>query len=246
MVDINRHDLVPQRLVAALTGALDVALEGAIAGLAEEICEHAGSGLDRAQVAQVCAEALHGLRKKAAPRHERFSKLTVEYILRVPTDTFGNPLEVKPADLIDPLKTLEEAEFLCEGPTGPDAPGLSDVSREEEQRLDRDLSKASEDLASAVQTARGLQAAVGQLTEQLRVGRAAVAAVDGKAAQVVGELQEVMSKMTWLCEEEQTLASADELSVSARERGPRPEGPAARGLRHGALPASPKRFRGPR
>mmetsp|Transcript_101596 Transcript_101596/g.226934 ORF Transcript_101596/g.226934 Transcript_101596/m.226934 type:complete len:254 (+) Transcript_101596:36-797(+) len=199
----------PKRLVSALTGAVDTALEASVAGLGQEICRRAGPAADAAEVDRACGALRARLHEQAVSRAARFNRLALDYLLAVPDQTLGKALPVRPADLISPLQAVDSAaESFGQGKgavthAAADEGGAESVSvAHEGQVLDVELSTVSAEFKSAVARAQALRLEAGQLTEQLRLFRAVKGEVDdssrGGLVTVKDDLREVAEQVARL------------------------------------------------
>lgn len=253
-----------QRLAAALTGAVDEALEVAAEGLEEEIYRRAGPGTDRAEVQRASAGLLQRLRGGLAAHVERCRLTVAEHFLRAQPGRASLPREeARPAEKLPSLAALEAADSMDLGADG-DGGSLAgeELSNAEmEQHYDEELARVSEELAAAVKKGRELDAEAQQLERQLSLAKAVDAAVCGGPLACNGSVEKAADELRMLATQLRQLREAAPLrnfggedeaadraggpggSLSPGKRPPRAAAVGGRSDIWGPLGASPKRPR---
>jgi len=198
-----------QRLAAALTGAVDDALEVAAEDFEEEICRRAGPGVDRAGVQRARNGLLQRLRGALAAHVERCRQTISDHFLRAPAERTS--LLREEARSLDGIPSLGELEAADTMDSGADAEGGSLAGEEltnadMEQHYDEELARVADELAEAVRRGRELEAEAQQLERQLSVAKAVDSAVcggplahNGSVEKTADELRGLATQMRQLC-----------------------------------------------
>mmetsp|Transcript_61587 Transcript_61587/g.155542 ORF Transcript_61587/g.155542 Transcript_61587/m.155542 type:complete len:259 (+) Transcript_61587:81-857(+) len=208
VVDSYGGAATPAALASALIGAVDHARSEAVACLTEEIrrCTNLRQGSAEAVGLETrCQELLRDLREQGALRAARFERLVLEHLLRVPNDTFGEELPLRPAELIAPLAALEifddsKRPATIQARAVGDLAGECELPRESvEIDDDKEVTEALDALAASIRRGRRLRDDAEALEERVQLFQSAAQIVeagggDSGPRAIVGQLQELMEK----------------------------------------------------
>mmetsp|Transcript_21017 Transcript_21017/g.65729 ORF Transcript_21017/g.65729 Transcript_21017/m.65729 type:complete len:268 (-) Transcript_21017:59-862(-) len=189
-----------QALAAALTGAVDEALEVAADDLEEEVCRRAGAGVDRAEVQRARSGLVQRLRAGMAGHAERCRQTLAEHFLRPSFGRASRSSEEQSLDRIPSLAELEAADSVDPGADGE----RSSLAGEElgpaemEQHYDEELARAAVELAEAVRRGRELEAESQQLDRQLSQAKAVDSTLCGGPLACNGSVEKAADELRGL------------------------------------------------